>query len=90
MTLYSGDASARLEYMKTLAMQAALDDRTLQAVKLNVRTGQTVRPPTDMRTLSERYADVELLKSQVRSDLLTITDGANANAIMGRLGPAEL
>ena len=90
MTLFSGDKRARDEYMHELKLQAALDDRSLQAVKLLARTGQTVTPLTDLRSLDEKFADVELLKSRVRTDLATITDGANASAIMGRLGPAEL
>jgi hypothetical protein len=90
MTLYSGDPSARAEYMNQLAMSAMLEDRTLQAVKLNVRTGQSMSQPTDMRTLEEKFADSTLLKTRVRSDLLTITDASNTNAIIGSLGPAEL
>ena len=80
----------RLAYFKELQLRAALDDRTLQAIKLNVRTGQTMTPVTDMRSLDEKFADVELLKSRVRSDLLTITDAKNTNSIISSLGPAEM
>jgi len=80
----------RLAYLKELQLRAALDDRTLQAIKLNLRTGQTTTPLTDMRSLDEKFADVELLKSRVRSDLLTITDAKNTNSIISSLGPAEM
>ena len=90
MTLFSGDAKARNQYMNDLAMQSALESRSLAAMQLNARTGQTVTPVTDLRSLDEKFADMELLKSRVRADLLTITDGANANSIMSSLGPAEL
>ena len=90
MTLFSGDAKARNQYMNDLAMQSALESRSLAAMQLNARTGQTVTPVTDLRSLDEKFADMELLKARVRADLLTITDGTNANSIMSSLGPAEL
>lgn len=71
-------------------MQAALDDRSLQAMKLVARTGQTVAQLSDLRSIDEKFADTELLKSRVRTDLLTITDAVNTNSIMGALNPAEL
>ena len=45
MTLFSGDTRARDEYMHELKLQAALDDRALQAVKLLARTGHPVDRP---------------------------------------------
>jgi len=90
MTLFSGDKNARIQYMNDLAMQAALDDRSLQAMKLVARTGQTVAQLSDLRSIDEKFADTEFLKSRVRTDLLTITDAVNANSIMGSLSPAEL
>ena len=90
MTLFSGNAKARLEYMNDLALQSALESRALAAIQLNARTGQTVTPLTDLRGLDEKYADVELLKVRVRADLLTITDAVNASAILSNLGPVEL
>ena len=49
------------KYMADLQMRADLEDRVLQAVKLNIRTGQTA-PLTDMRTLDEKMADLTKLK----------------------------
>ena len=72
----------RQQYMTDLAMRADLDDRVLQAVKLNKRTGQSTIPLTDMRTLDEKMQDLERLKSTVRLDLLTITDPSNATEIL--------
>ena len=38
----------------------------------------------------EKMSDLEQLKSQVRADLLTITDGANASAILSTLDTDDL
>ncbi len=72
----------KAKYMADLHKRAELEDRVLQAVKLNIRTGQTA-PLTDMRSLDEKMADLTKLKMKVRTDLLTITDAANANEILG-------
>ena len=71
----------RASYMATLKLSISNNDRTLQAVKLNQRTGQVPIPPSDNRTLDEKLADLEQLKSQVRADLLTITDGAGSVSV---------
>ena len=52
-------------YLHDLNMRADLDDRVLQAVKLNKRTGQSTVPLTDMRTLDEKMADLQKLKAAV-------------------------
>ena len=80
----------RAEYMHDLNMRAELDDRVLQAVKLNKRTGQSTVPLTDMRTLDEKMADLQKLKATVRLDLLTITDPSNATEILGKLSTHNL
>lgn len=90
MSFYSENDPRRREYMKTLNLQAELNNRVLQAVKLNQATGQVMFPPTDNRTLDEKLADAERLKAKVRSDLLTITDGQNMTAIMSRLDMTTL
>ena len=74
----------RAAYIANLNLEAELEDRNLQAVKLNQRTGQTA-PVSDMRTLEEKLQDVEKLKTSVRHSLLTITDPANATAILSGL-----
>ena len=79
------NAARRAEYMANLDLTAKLEDRVLQAVKLNKRTGQTMTPITDMRSLDEKMMDTEKLKAQVRHDLLTITDAPNMSAIMQQL-----
>ena len=68
----------RAAYMATLKLSISNNDRVLQAVKLNQRTGQVMIPMTDNRTLDEKMGDLERLKSQVRADLLTITDAAQS------------
>ena len=62
-------ARNRQQYMADLNLRCQLDDKVLQAVKLNKRTGQVPQPPTDMRTLEEKMADVERLKLDIRKAL---------------------
>ena len=93
--MFSGPTKAindakRAEYMANLELTASLDDRILQATKLNLRTGQPSSVPTDNRSLDEKLADTEMLKAQVRADLLTITDALNMTAIMSALTIQDL
>ena len=74
----------RAAYLANLKLEIALDDRNLQALK------QSITPISDMRTLAEKLQDVEKLKTQVRQQLLTITDPANATAILSSLNVAEV
>lgn len=82
----TGDATVfRQQYLANLGLRAKIDDKNLQANKTYKRTGQLPVELTDYRTLSEKYADVERIKNDMRMKLLTITDGINAQEIISRL-----
>jgi hypothetical protein len=83
------DASKyRQQYLATLALQANINDANLQANKIYKRTGQTPTQPTDMRLTSEKLADIERLKIEVRAQLSSIMDGQDAQATIASL-PTE-
>jgi len=83
------DASKyRQQYLATLALQANINDANLQANKIYKRTGQTPTQPTDMRLTSEKLADIERLKIEVRAQLASIMDGQDAQATIASL-PTE-
>jgi len=80
------DASKyRQQYLATLALQANINDANLQANKIYKRTGQTPTQPTDMRLTSEKLADIERLKIEVRAQLANIMDGQDAQATIASL-----
>lgn len=83
-------AKARQAYLANLQLRAELDDKNLQANKVYVKTGQLPVEPTDTRTLTEKLADVERLKIDIRSKLQEITDGEQAGKIVENLSPDEL
>jgi hypothetical protein len=83
-------ANAREAYLANLKLRAEIDDKNLQANKTYIKTGQLPVEPTDTRTLTEKLADVERLKIDIRSKLLEITDGTEAGKIVEQLTPDEL
>jgi hypothetical protein len=89
--IYPNDASKfRQQYLANLALRANLDDKNLQANKIYKKTGMTPSQPTDTRTTTEKLADVERLKIDVRSQLSQIADGQNADSIVNQLDPVQL
>jgi len=85
------DASKyRQQYLATLALQANINDANLQANKIYKRTGQTPTQPTDMRLTSEKLADIERLKIEVRAQLANIMDGQDAQATINDLSSEAL
>lgn len=83
-------ATARNSYLANLKLRAELDDKNLQANKIYIKTGQLPQEPTDQRTLSEKLADTERMKIDLRSKLLAITDGFEAGKIVEGLTPDQL
>lgn len=82
--------TARNSYLANLKLRAELDDKNLQANKIYVKTGQLPQETIDQRTVSEKLADVERLKIDLRSKLLAITDGNEAGKIVNGLTPDQL
>ena len=83
-------AKTRQQYLANLQLRAELDDRNLQANKVYIKTGQLPVEPSDTRTLTEKLADVERLKIDLRGKLLDLTDGQNANRIVDSLNNEQL
>jgi hypothetical protein len=82
--------TTRKAYLANLNLRAELDDKNLQANKTYIRTGQLPVEPTDTRTLTEKLGDVQRLKIDLRNQLLDITDGLEANAIVQSLNSDQL
>lgn len=83
-------SKAREAYLANLKLRAELDDLNLQANKVYTKTGQLPVVPPDTRTVTEKLLDVERLKIEVRSKLLDVTDGIEANKIVDSLSPSNL
>jgi len=80
----------RQQYLANLALEANINDKNLQANKIYKKTGEVPSQLTDNRTTAEKLADLERLKIDVRSELVEITDGDNANAIVQNLDAQQL
>jgi hypothetical protein len=82
--------NARNAYLDNLKLRVELDDKNYQANKLYARTGQLPVEMTDYRSTTEKIADVQRLKIDLNSKLLTITDGQQAQSITTQLGNDQL
>lgn len=78
-------AKFRQEYLANLALQMQNDDTNLQANKIFKKTGQTPSQPMDTRSTTEKLADIERLKIDVRAGLAEIADGQQAQDIVNHL-----
>jgi hypothetical protein len=82
-------AEYRKRYLATLALEAQNDAYNLQANQVYKQTGQPSRPP-DTRTTTEKLADIEKLKVDLRAGLLQLTDGEQAAETIEQLTPDEV
>jgi hypothetical protein len=82
----------RQQYMSNLSLQAANDQKNLNANLIFKQTGQTPSQPTDFRTITEKAADIDGLRREVRSYIASIgiTNTTEANEIAQTLAPQEL
>jgi hypothetical protein len=80
----------RQNYLANLAVEHSNNTLNLNANQQFKATGQTPTQPTDTRTITEKYQDIDRLKTELRSGLMGLTDGTNANQIVEDLTPAEL
>ena len=72
-------------YLSNLQTDINNINRTFNAVQAK-NTGNSVpEAPPDMRTVEDKLNDIERLKVQLRSNLLTLTDGENADQIITQL-----
>ena len=80
----------RNEYLSSLQLQIANDDKNLQANKLFNRTQQLPTELTDYRTTNEKISDTMKLKLDVQSELLALTDSSEALGIVQNLSQDQL
>ena len=83
-------AKFREQYLSNLRLQASNDQRNQNANSIFKSTGTTPSRPPDTRTTTERSADIEALKVDLRSKLGQITDGVIASQIVGELTPSQI
>lgn len=85
-------AKYREQYLSNLRLQASNDQKNLNANVIFKQTGRTPTQLTDMRTTTEKFADIEGLRVEVRSALQSsgILNGVGANEVSVQLSPAEL
>ena len=83
-------AKYRQNYLANLALEHSNNTLNLNANQQFKATGQTPAQMLDNRTITEKYTDVERLKVELRSGLMGLTDGTNANQIVEALTPGEL
>jgi hypothetical protein len=86
------EAKYREQYMSNLILQAANDQKNLNANLIYKQTGQTPNQPTDMRTTTEKQGDTEGMRTEVRSFIAAsgFCNSTNANEVSRLLTPAEL
>lgn len=81
---------ARENYLSYLKLMIDINDKNHQANKVYIKTGQLPSVISDTRTLTEKLADVQRLKVDMRSKLLEITDGIEASRIVNLLDEGQL
>ena len=82
----------RREYLRNLQLQAENDKKNLDANLIYKKTGQTPSQPTDYRTTTEKAADTDGMRRDIRFFLSVsgICDSTNANNTVLTLTPEEL
>lgn len=85
----SDQVAFRKEYMKTLNQQIANDDMNYDANQVFKKTG-TPQQPSDTRSTTEKLRDIQAMKPMIRSKLLALMDGGEAEKVVGKLGDSEI
>jgi hypothetical protein len=80
----------RNAYLANLDAQIKNLDKTKNAVAILNQTGQTPLTPQDTRTVTEKLADVDRLRIDLRKRLLTLTDGREIGTILSVLTADEV
>lgn len=79
----------RNRYLANLALEVQVERLNLNANQVFRQTGQPSRPP-DMRTTTEKLADLEGMKVSLRAGLLAVTDGTQSDEAVSQLTPDEI
>ena len=80
----------RQQYLNLLQLDISNQTKNLNANKLFKANGSTGAEPADTRSITEKYADLDGLKREVRSGLKQITDGQEAEHIVAELTTNEI
>lgn len=80
----------REQYLSYLRLEASNNQKISNAVMLLKTTGQLPMPPLDVRTTTEKLADLEGSKVQLRALLQEVTDGGIAGQIMTALDSDQI
>ena len=73
------------EYINYLKLQASNNQRNLDAKRQEEEGTRMLQGIADNRTTTEKEADIERLKVELRKELTQIMDGINANRTVGEL-----
>ena len=65
-------------------------NQTYNAVRLKLSGNTTPQQPVDTRTVEDKYIDVERAKIELRSKLMSLTDGREVGLIMSKLGDDDV
>ena len=85
----SDQVAFRKEYMKSLNQQIANDDKNYDANQIYKKTGMP-QQPTDTRNTTEKLRDIQAFKPMIRSKLLTLMDGGEAEKVVSSLPDKEI
>jgi len=80
----------REQYLSFLRLEASNNQKITNAVMLLKSTGQLPVPPLDTRTTTEKLADLEGSKVQLRALLQQVTDGGIAGQIISSLDSDQI
>jgi pyridoxine 5'-phosphate synthase PdxJ len=80
----------REQYLSFLRLEASNNQKITNAVMLLKTTGQLPVPPLDVRTTTEKLADLEGSKVQLRALLQQVTDGGIAGQIISSLDSDQI
>jgi len=85
----SDQVAFRKEYMKALNQQISNDDKNYDANQIYKKTGMP-QQPMDTRTTTEKLRDIQAFKPMIRSKLLTLMDGGEAEKVVSSLPDKEI
>ena len=85
----SDQVAFRKEYMKSLNQQIANDDKNYDANQIFKKTG-TPQQPTDTRSTTEKLRDIQSMKPMIRSKLLALMDGGEAEKVVSSLPDKDI
>ena len=85
-------AKYREQYINNLKLQASNNQMNLNANLIYKNTEQTPSQPTDYRTVTEKFADVDGMRREVRSYLAAskLVNSTNANIVAQELNEDDL